>query len=150
MTVLKKIFNLGKTWLESHGMWDIFTYVFFGSLTTLVNIVVFTTAIRSGMSWLLANFIAWVLSVLFAFVTNKLWVFNSHTENLSALIWEFSKFVFARVLSLGIDYGFMFLFISFFGWNELIAKLLTQIAIVIANYAFSKFIIFKDNEKATH
>lgn len=141
---MKRLLLEGKRWLEAHKLWDIFTYVFFGGLTTVVNIATFALALHAGVSWQVANFLAWVLSVLFAFVTNKLWVFNSHTENLSALGWEFGKFVFARVVSLGIDYGFMFLFISLLSFNETLAKVLTQFAIVIANYAFSKFIIFKD------
>ena len=109
---MKKLFIKGKNWLEASRLWDVFTYVFFGALTTLVNIVVFAVATHGGLSWQLANFLAWLLSVLFAFVTNKLWVFNSHTESLSALVWEFSKFIIARVASLGIDYGFMLLFIQ--------------------------------------
>lgn len=140
---MKRLFIKGKNWLEVRKLWDVFTYVFFGALTTLVNIVVFAVATHGGLSWQLANFLAWLLSVLFAFVTNKLWVFNSHTENLSALVWEFSKFIIARVASLGIDYGFMLLFIQAMGMNETVAKILTQFAIVAANYVFSKFVIFK-------
>ncbi|WP_235808681.1 GtrA family protein [Lacticaseibacillus camelliae] len=141
---MKTLISRGKAWLERKKLWDIFTYVFFGGLTTLVNIVTFVVATHAGMSWWIANFVAWVLSVLFAFVTNKLWVFNSHTGTIKALLWEFSKFIFARVLSLGIDYGFMFLFITILGMGEGLSKLLTQFAIVVANYAFSKFVIFKN------
>ncbi|WP_390409640.1 GtrA family protein [Lacticaseibacillus jixiensis] len=140
---MSKLFFKFKDLLERHKLWDLFTYCFFGGLTTVVNIVVFAGATHVGISWPVANFLAWLLSVLFAFVTNKLWVFNSHTESFGALIWEFTKFVLARVLSLGIDYGFMFLFISVFGLSNMIAKLLTQVVIVIANYALSKFVIFK-------
>lgn len=138
------LFNRGKALLEKHHLWDVFTYVFFGGLTTVVNIVAFGVSTHVGLSWQIANFIAWILSVLFAFVTNKLWVFNSHTESFGALVWEFAKFIFARVVSLGIDYGCMFLFISAFGMSNMVAKILTQFAIVVANYAFSKFIIFKN------
>lgn len=144
---MKHLFLASKGWLEDRKLWDIFTYVFFGGVTTLVNIVVFAAAIHAGMSWWIANFIAWVLSVLVAFVTNKLWVFNSHTDSFLALAWEFSKFVFARAVSLAIDYGFMFLFIDVFGLNQTLAKLSTQFAILAANYAFSKFVIF--NHKVT-
>lgn len=141
---MKTLFSKGKVWLEQRKLWDIFTYAFFGGLTTLVNIATFIAATHIGMAWWIANFISWVLSVLFAFVTNKLWVFNSHTTSVQALMWELFKFIFARVVSLGIDYGFMFLFISVVGLSEGLAKVLTQFAIVVANYAFSKFIIFKD------
>ena len=141
---MKTLFLNGKNWLETHHLWDVFTYIFFGVMTTVVNIVAFGIATQLGLSWQLANFLAWLLAVLFAFVTNKLWVFNSHTDSLGGLIWEFGKFMGARVLSLGIDYACMFLFISWIGWSDMVAKLLTQVVIVVANYAFSKFIIFKD------
>lgn len=140
---MKKLFNSGKQWLSSRGLWDVFTYVFFGGLTTLMNIVVFSLTMWMGMSWWVANFISWVLAVLFAFVTNKLWVFNSHTENLKELLWEFSKFIVARLLSLGLDYGCMFILIDILGAGGLLAKIITQFVIVAANYALSKFIIFK-------
>lgn len=137
------LFHRGKALLTAHHLWDVFTYVFFGGLTTVVNIVVFAGTTYIGMSWQVANFLAWLLSVLFAFVTNKLWVFNSHTESFAGLIWEFVKFMFARIVSLGIDYACMFLFINALGWSNMVAKLLTQVVIIVANYAFSKFIIFR-------
>ena len=138
------LFHRGKALLKAHHLWDIFTYVFFGGLTTVVNIVVFAGATHVGISWQVANFLAWLLSVLFAFVTNKLWVFNSHTESFAGLVWEFVKFMVARIVSLGIDYACMFLFINALGWSNMVAKLLTQVVIIVANYAFSKFIIFRN------
>ncbi|WP_054663220.1 GtrA family protein [Lacticaseibacillus camelliae] len=138
----------GQAWLKKRRLWDVVTYIFFGGLTTVVNIVTFAVAIHAGMHWWIANFIAWVLSVAFAFVTNKLGVFNSHTASVRELIWEATKFVFARVVSLGIDYGFMALFITWLKLGEGLAKVLTQFAIVVANYAFSKFIIFKNKPAA--
>ncbi|WP_461215921.1 GtrA family protein [Lacticaseibacillus sp. GG6-2] len=141
---MKTLFYRGEAWLEAHQLWDVFTYVFFGGLTTVVNIVVFGVATRLGISWQIANFLAWLLSVLFAFVTNKLWVFNSHTDSLGGLVWELTKFMAARIVSLGIDYACMFLFINLFRWAKIVAKILTQVVIVVANYAFSKFIIFRN------
>ncbi|QBA75778.1 GtrA family protein [Lacticaseibacillus paracasei] len=129
--------------LLKRGIWDLFTYIFFGALTTLVNVVVFSMSTSVGLSWVFANFIAWILSVLFAFLTNKIWVFHSKTRGPRAFIWEFFKFVFARIVSLGIDYGFMVIFINLLHTGDFIAKLLTQFAIVFANYFFSKFLIFK-------
>lgn len=140
---MRKQFTNFKSALERRHLWDIVTYVFFGGLTTVVNIVVFGASTRLGLPWQGANFLAWLLAVLFAFVTNKLWVFHSHTKSPGALAWEFGKFIFARVMSLGIDYACMFLLISVLGSGEMVAKLCTQLVIVVANYAFSKFIIFR-------
>jgi putative flippase GtrA len=141
---LRKLFDRVKQALVARHLWDVFTYVLFGGLTTVVNIGVFALATKLGLAWTFANFWAWLLSVLFAFVTNKLWVFESHTENLLALSWEFAKFIVARLVSLALDYGCMFVFIEMIGWSNMIAKLLTQVVIIVVNYAFSKFIIFRD------
>ena len=134
-------------WLDQHDLIAVFWYVFFGGLTTLVNIVVFGGLTHFSVSWQLANFFAWLLSVLFAFVTNKLWVFHSHTASFMALLWEFAKFIFARVVSLGIDYTCMFIAISGLHMSELWAKLVTQVVIVVANYVFSKVFIFKTDDQ---
>lgn len=139
-----KLLKHFKQILVARHLWDVFTYILFGGLTTLVNIVVFGLGTKMGISWTAANFWAWLLSVLFAFVTNKLWVFESHTESWAALAWEFTKFIVARLVSLALDYGCMFLFIETIGFKTMIAKLLTQVVVIVANYAFSKFIIFKN------
>ncbi|MBM7710535.1 putative flippase GtrA [Enterococcus xiangfangensis] len=98
------------------------------------------------MSWPISNTISWVFSVLFAFVTNKVWVFQSKTESFKELIWEFSKFIFARVVSFGMDMATMYLLIDLLHTGNLIAKLITQIIVVVANYVFSKVFIFKKVE----
>lgn len=139
----------GKAMLKKRHLWDVFTYIFFGGLTTVINIIVFAGTTHIGVNWQVANFLAWLLSVLFAFITNKLWVFNSRTASFAGSIWEFIKFMFARVVSLGIDYACMFLFISAIGWPNMVAKILTQAVIIVANYAFSKFIIFR-NKPSDH
>ncbi|WP_054721797.1 GtrA family protein [Lacticaseibacillus nasuensis] len=138
-----RLYRWFKELLIAHNLWDVFTYVFFGGWTTVVNIVVFAIATKLGLSWIIANFLAWLLSVLFAFITNKLWVFHSHVPDFAALMAEIVLFFGARIVSLGIDYGCMFLFIDGLHLSNLVAKVLTQVVIVVANYAFSKFIIFR-------
>lgn len=138
-----RLYRLFKELLVAHNLWAVFTYVFFGGLATIVNIVTFGVATKLGLSWMLANLLAWLFSVLFAFTTNKLWVFHSHVPDFAGLVAEIVLFFGARIVSLGIDYGCMFLFIDGLHWSNMIAKILTQIVIVVVNYAFSKFIIFR-------
>ena len=110
----------------------VIAYLFFGGLTTIINIVVFQVcSVNLGMYYQLANFLAWLLSVLFAFITNKLWVF------------EMWWFFFYRIISLGFDAGIMFIGISLLHANGLLTKLVDQVVIVLLNYFFSKFLIFK-------
>ncbi|MDH6363615.1 putative flippase GtrA [Enterococcus sp. PF1-24] len=139
-----KLLLAGKKKLEELGYWEAFSYLFFGGVTTVVNIAVFSLLHYTlTIDWMIANTVAWFISVLVAFITNKLWVFQTKSENLSHLLWEFVKFVFYRILSLGIDNGVMWLFIDKLGWSTFIVKILAQIVVVVANYAFSKLFIFK-------
>ncbi|MGX7174136.1 GtrA family protein [Enterococcus ratti] len=140
-----KFYNQMKQFLEMKGYWEIFIYLFFGGLATVVNIVSFGIALQFfDLSMPVSNTISWICSVLFAFVTNKLWVFHSKSPNLLHLVVEFSKFVFYRILSYGMDMGCMLLLIQVMDTNEYFAKIITQIIVVIANYVFSKLFIFKE------
>ncbi|MDT2758323.1 GtrA family protein [Enterococcus xiangfangensis] len=142
-----KIYRMFKDYLIEKRLWEVFIYLFFGGLATVVNIVSFTLSYQVfDLNWPISNTISWILSVLFAFVTNKVWVFQSKTESFKELIWEFSKFIFARVVSFGMDMATMYLLIDLLHTGNLIAKLITQIIVVVANYVFSKVFIFKKVE----
>ncbi len=92
---------------------------------------------------MIANVISWAASVLFAFFTNKIWVFEAKSETKKKNRGlPFGSFFFFRVLSLGLDMACMYLLISVLGTGDFIAKLVTQIVVVLANYVFSKFLIF--------
>ena len=88
--------------------------------------------------------ISWFCAVLFAYITNKIWVFDSKTETKTAFLKEMISFFVARVVS-GIlcDVGTFALMVKVFGINDIVAKITTQIMVVIVNYIFSKLIIFK-------
>lgn len=136
-----------ESYLKEKKLWEIFIYLFFGGLATVVNIVTFAAAYQLfHLSWPISNTISWISSVLFAFVTNKLWVFQSKTETFGALAWEFSKFLFARIISFGMDMACMYLFIDILSTGNFVAKIITQIVVVVANYVFSKVFIFKKVE----
>jgi putative flippase GtrA len=137
---------------------ELITYVIFGGLTTLVNFVAFyvVTQVLGEELYLLNNAIAWVVSVVFAYVTNKLFVFESKSWNLKLVAKESVEFVGARIFSFLIEEGGMLLFVSVLGFGEisfnifgftitgqLIAKLILAVVVVIMNYFFSKFIIFR-------
>jgi len=142
-----KIYQMFRDYLEEKKLWEVFIYLFFGGLATVVNIVTFALAYQAfHLNWPVSNAISWICSVLFAFVTNKLWVFQSKTEGFQALAWEFGKFIFYRVLSFGMDMACMYLFIDMLHTGNLFAKVITQIVVVVANYVFSKLFIFKKVE----
>lgn len=122
---------------------NIIAYLFFGGLTTLINMVVFYIFdTQLGWNYQLANFIAWLLSVLFAFFTNKVWVFGSSYTTIKAFFKELWSFFFFRGLSYFMDAGIMFIGISLLHANSNLTKLIDQVVIVLLNYIFSKFFIF--------
>lgn len=122
---------------------EIIDYIFFGGLTTLVNIVVFFI-FDTLLAWpyLVANAIAIILSILFAYITNKLFVFKTSTNSLKENIYEFVKFIGFRLLSGLADMLSMWILVDLIFINTNIAKLLTQFIVVVLNYIFSKFFIF--------
>lgn len=131
---------------------SVIAYLFWGVVTTIVNIGVFQW-LSSGIHWnyQLANIIAWFVSVLVAYLTNKVWVFGSHYTTFRAFIVEFIKFYFYRALTLLIDIVFMYVGVTLLGLDsaiqQLVVKILDNVVVVIANYIFSKWLIFKTNDK---
>lgn len=118
-------------------------YIFFGGITTLVNIGVFAVLDKMNWNYQLANIIAWFLSVLVAYLTNKVWVFSSHYTTFKAFIIEFVEFYFFRALTLIIDVIIMYIGISMLGWNAILVKVIDNVIVIIVNYVFSKWYIFK-------
>ena len=120
---------------------EIFRYVVFGGLTTLVNIVVyFIFAHFLGVNYIISNVIAWFLSVLFAYITNRRWVFESKNSN---ILKECGLFFGGRIFSGVIDTGLMWLFIDVLTLNDGISKIIIQVIVVVLNYVISKLVVFK-------
>ncbi len=137
---------------------ELIVYVIFGGLTTVVNLVVFTV---SGMAlgdekYLISNVIAWFAAVIFAYITNKLWVFESKSWDVKVLLKEIPSFFAARVASFVIEEIGLYIFVDLLSFNELsvkvlsfeiggelIAKAVLAVIVVILNYVFSKLVIFK-------
>lgn len=126
-------------------------YLFWGVVTTVVNIGVFQW-LSSGahLNYQVANVIAWFLSVLVAYLTNKVWVFNSHYTTVKAFLAEFAKFYFYRALTLLIDVLFMYVGVTLLKLNsplqQLLVKTVDNVVVIIANFIFSKFLIFTTNK----
>ena len=121
---------------------ELVLYVFFGALTFLVNIVTyFIFKDLMGINYLISNILAWFFSVLFAYVTNRIWVFESKSPD---ILKEMSLFFGGRIFSGAVDTGLMYLFIDVLMISDLISKIVVQVIVIILNYIFSKLIVFKD------
>ena len=122
------------------------SYLFYGVLTTAVNFLtysLFAKIIFGANEDLLftAQMIAWFVSVIFAFFTNKFRVFRSSGKSNFAK--EFVTFFGARIFSGIIENGGFYLFVDILGFNDYIVKIAVAVFVVIANYVLSKFLIFK-------
>ena len=123
---------------------EILLYLIFGVLTTVVNYLVYLPCYNLlGLSAAVSNVIAWAVAVLFAYVTNKPFVFRSHDWSLQTVIPEFAKFVGCRVASGGAETLILLLTVDILGWNGNLWKLVVSVLVVIANYFGSKLLVFK-------
>lgn len=123
---------------------DIITYLFFGVLTTIVNYLVYIPMYHVfGISAAISNISAWVVSVLFAFFTNKTFVFQSRDWSAGVVIPEFWKFVSARIGSGLLDTAIIFVTVDLLAWNGIVMKLVTSILVIVLNYISNKLIVFK-------
>ena len=125
-------------------------YLIFGVLSTIVNIIVATLSyylffrtldegIRVNLSTILSIIAAWI----FAYITNKLYVFDSKTENIAELLKEILSFVGCRAITALVEIIMMNVFVTKLHFNYLLMKIVTNIVVIILNFVFSKLIIFK-------
>lgn len=126
---------------------ETFLYLVFGVLTTAVDFIAYIILTNLSVNYMLANVISWCFSVAFAYVTNKILVFKSKVKDTNSLIDEILEFVSARLFSLVFSLVFIYAFVTVLGGNDLVAKVLSSVFVVIINYVLSKFYIFKNDEK---
>ena len=122
---------------------EIILYLIFGVLTTIVSFstyMIFTRVV--GLEPLVANGVSWVLSVFFAYVTNKLFVFSSKCKTVEKFAKEIIMFFISRLASGVFEMGIIFIFVSILHFNDLIIKAIATVLVIIINYFLSKLIIF--------
>lgn len=135
---MKKLKNLIQKY------WEILSYLFFGVMTTVVNYCVYLPLFNlCHMSATLSNIIAWAVSVAFAYLTNKPFVFHSHDWSAKTVLPELSKFVGCRVGSGAAETGILFVTVDLLHWNGNIVKIAVSILVVILNYVASKLLVFR-------
>lgn len=127
--------------------WNVLSYLFFGGLTTVVNYVVYLPCFNLlGLSAAVSNVIAWAAAVLFAFLTNKPFVFKSHDWSAKTVWSEFTKFVGCRVGSGVLETAIIFVTVDLLCWNGNWMKLATSVLVVILNYFASKLLVFRKKD----
>lgn len=123
--------------------WDVVTYLFFGVLTTIVSYLVYYPCFwLLDIAWV-SEVISWIVSVAFAYLTNKPWVFKSHDWSMKVVAPELTKFVACRLSSLLMSVAILFVFTDLLGFDGNVMKLVTSVLVVIVNYVGSKLLVFK-------
>lgn len=126
---------------------ELVSYVFWGGMTTMVNYAayfLFTDVFH--VHYLVSNVIAWAAAVAFAFLVNKLLVFQSKSWARSTVFRELWQFLSARILSGVLETGILWFFVDLLHFNDDLVKIAASVLVVILNYGLSKWIIFRKNE----
>lgn len=118
-------------------------YIVFGVLTTFINILSYLIFTTMGLGYIESNFIAFILSILFAFITNKLYVFDSKSWKINIVFRESITFLTSRIVTFFIDTISLVILIELFGINDFISKCIVNVIVIILNYILSKFFVFK-------
>ena len=133
--MFNKLFDLYKKYKE------IINYLIFGGLTTLISIITYALFAKVfHIDYLISNVLSWIIAVLFAYITNKIYVFESKSKK---NIKEITSFFFFRVVSLIIEMIILYIFVDILHIDDLVTKIIAQIIVIVSNYAFSKVFVFK-------
>lgn len=128
---------------------EILLYLFFGGLTTLVSIASFTWAIYGlNLGPAVANVISWVLAVVFAYITNRTWVFSQKAQGTRNICLEALSFAEGRLFTLGLEEIVIVVGITVLQFNSVLVKTVAQVFVLIGNYLISKFIVFRIKQEA--
>lgn len=126
---------------------DVLLYLFFGVLTTLINLIAYwVMGTKLCINIHISNVTAWVVAVIFAYVTNRTWVFKEHAHGAHAIGKEICSFSAGRLFTLGVEELMLLLFVDLLSFNKNVIKIIGQVAVVILNYVISKLFVFKKDK----
>lgn len=135
--MFNKLFDLYKKYKE------IINYLIFGGLTTLISIITYALFAKVfHIDYLISNVLSWIIAVIFAYITNKIFVFESKSKK---NIKEITSFFFFRVVSLIMEIVILYIFVDMLHIDDLVTKIIAQVIVIVSNYIFSKLFVFKKN-----
>lgn len=124
---------------------QVLLYLFFGGLAFVVSVVTFALFnLDFGIGELIANVLSWIITVTFAFFTNRIWVFNSPTSGIKEFLKQMSSFFGGRVITLVIEEMILLIFITWMEFPSISIKVIAQVIVIVLNYAISKLLVFKN------
>lgn len=121
---------------------ELIRYIFVGGMTTLVNYIIYYVLLKLTFHWLIANSISWLGAMLFAYYTNKKYVFKSINESKK----EFVSFILLRLVTLLVETGCLSLLIDLLHIQPMVSKIIVSFITIISNYVLCKFKVFKKED----
>ncbi|BCJ99976.1 GtrA family protein [Anaerocolumna chitinilytica] len=144
MSMIMKLKNLMDKFINRETI----VYVIAGVMTTAVNMVTYyILCYWVRMDHLIANIIAWILAVTFAYFVNAGWVFRDKRTTIKEELSKMVKFFLARLFSLGVEEGGLFLFVNLLHFNNMAVKAGLAVIVIVINYIWSKFYVFNNAQK---
>ncbi len=123
---------------------EVLLYLLFGGLTFVVSMVTFALFYEIlSLNELIANVFSWIFAVLFAFFTNRVWVFSAPTQGAAAFLRQMAAFFGGRVATLVLEEGILFVFVTWLALPAVPVKVAAQVLVILANYVISKLIVFR-------
>ena len=124
-----------------HQHKEILLYLFFGGLTFIGSYAFFEISIK--LEPLIANIFSWILAVLFAYITNRIWVFENTARNFADICKEISSFFGGRIVTLVMEEFILYAGIEILSVNSIVVKVIGQIIVIVSNYFISKVLVFR-------
>lgn len=119
-------------------------YGIFGVTTTIINVVSYALMLLIGINVQVAVVVSWLLAVIVAYLTNRVWVFNSGASTNIELLREFISFMLARLATLIVEMLIIWFGVQLLDQDPIIWKIIDNIVVIILNYVISKLIVFKN------
>ena len=136
------ILNIFEPFYKKQGSIVVFVFWRADFIVSIATYAVFNVSM--GINELIANVMSWVLAVLFAFATNRVWVFQAPTHTITEFLKQMLSFFGGRVVTLVIEEIILLVFITWLGFNSMVVKVIAQVIVIVLNYVISKFFVFSD------
>ena len=143
--VIISLFNESQSHYKKYK--ELLLYLFFGGLSFIVSIATYALFnVGMNINELIANVLSWIITVMFAFLTNRVWVFQSTTNGVAEFVKQMLGFYSGRVITLVVEEVILLVFITWLGFNSMLIKVIAQVIVILLNYVISKLVVFRKKE----